>query len=1431
MAATRTALRFAVALMIAAIACLTGAPASAEDDAPEVLVLHSYHSGLSWTDGVTDGLREVLQDAGELTLCLEYMDSKRHPVDEVEEPLVELLRARYSGAPPSVVVVVDNNALDLIKRRREELFPGTPIVFCGINHFGPELIDDSGYYTGVVEQTDAARTFAAMRGLLPDLERCIVIGDRTATGQAEIRAAQEALGGEYEGVKVEYWRDLTLAQILGRLPVLRAGEDAVLLTVLNRDASGQFFTYEESGRQICQASPVPVFGLWDFYLDTGVVGGRMASAPDQGRAAGQLVLRILAGRRPAELPIVGDSPNRDIFDYRAMARHGLSEDDLPAGSTLINKPTARDRRLWMAAYWALGFAGLVIVGSGLASWVSARRGRKRSRFSREIARATVLLPVLAAAFGSGLWMAQDYVGFNAEVADLRERLTQECREEVKQQVDQAMEHVAYERAEEDKHLRQELLLRTEQAHRLAEHLCAEHADEPLARRQELVEEALTAMRWDDGEGYYFAIDTDGVAWVYPPSPEIEGEIIRGFADQYSEGMVDKMIHAASVHGQGFVEYLWPRIDGAEPSTKFAHVRYLEPLGWIIGTGMYMEDLTAHTQEMVRDRLAAMSFADGEGYIFVKSFDGTELVNRAQPHLVGQNLWEMEDAEGSKVVQEIVQAAYDPDGAYVTYSWVAPGRDEPTPKLSYVRGVTDWGWAVGAGLHLDRIEGAVADKRETMRAEFVVRLVLMLLSSSIVAAACAWIGRRAGGALAGEFDRFHRAFADSLARRRPIDRESFLYSEFRALADGVNGNVQRLRDSEQRLAATLNSIGDGVVCTDAQGRVTRLNPIAESLTGWSGDEAQGRPVETVFRIFHGATGETAANPVLQAMAEGRIFELANNTVLVRRDGTSRQIADSAAPIRDVDGTVVGGVLVFRDVTAEYRMREAVRASEELHRSLFEGSPNCVILCEADGRIVTINAHGAAALGLDEEVAGRRFLDLWPEAGRAEVERGIDRVLAADMPNFEAGYLRPDGETLEWLCALSPVTDADGQVRHFIAVLTDITDRVRGEEALEQSREQFMLAVRGSQDGIWDWDLRDNSLFLSARWKEQIGYQDHEMPNTFESFAERLHPEDAERVMRTVQEYLAGDLPRYQTEFRLRHKDGSYQWILARGEAIRGEDGTPFRMAGSHTDITPLKAAEEALAEGRDRLERILGAVQSCVMLIDSETHNVLEVNKAACQAIGLPREEIVGRLCHQFVCPAEKGRCPITDLCQTVDNSERVLVNADGDHTPILKTVCEVEIDGRPCLVESFVDISHQKHQEEALREALQEAEDLNRRLEQQTMAANELAIQAEEASLAKSRFLANMSHEIRTPMNGVIGMTGLLLDTSLTPDQRSYAETVGTSANALLDLLNDILDFSKIEAGRLELRPAETDLPALLAGVADLLAPRARVAGLDIVLV
>ncbi len=138
-------------------------------------------------------------------------------------------------------------------------------------------------------------------------------------------------------------------------------------------------------------------------------------------------------------------------------------------------------------------------------------------------------------------------------------------------------------------------------------------------------------------------------------------------------------------------------------------------------------------------------------------------------------------------------------------------------------------------------------------------------------------------------------------------------------------------------------------------------------------------------------------------------------------------------------------------------------------------------------------------------------------------------------------------------------------------------------LAESEERFALAVRGTNDGIWDWDIRTGKVFFSPPWKSMIGYEDDELENVFATFESQLHPEDHERVMAILNDYLAGRIPRYSVEFRFRHKDGSWRWILARGRALRDDNDKPYRMAGSHTDVTERKQAEEELRQARRAAE--------------------------------------------------------------------------------------------------------------------------------------------------------------------------------------------------------------------------------------------------------
>gem|GEM_PF-2294046 len=250
-----------------------------------------------------------------------------------------------------------------------------------------------------------------------------------------------------------------------------------------------------------------------------------------------------------------------------------------------------------------------------------------------------------------------------------------------------------------------------------------------------------------------------------------------------------------------------------------------------------------------------------------------------------------------------------------------------------------------------------------------------------------------------------------------------------------------------------------------------------------------------------------------------------------------------------------------------------------------------------------------------------------------------------------------------------------------------------------------------------------------------------------------------------------------------------------------------------DISQRKQAECELLEKQKFIDDVINLAPVGIAVIDAKTRKVIDMNQSALDLIGYPRDDAIGRVCHHFLCPNDVGKCPISAKNGCMDQSERILLNSQGQQLNILKSIAVTTVQGRACLVESFVDITDRKQAEQALQLAKENAETANAALaqanadlEKSIALANEMTKKAEMANCAKSEFLANMSHEIRTPLHGVIGMLNLLGELSLDPDALRYVEMASTSAESLLSVISDILDFSKIEAGRLDIETAPFDL-------------------------
>jgi PAS domain S-box-containing protein len=230
--------------------------------------------------------------------------------------------------------------------------------------------------------------------------------------------------------------------------------------------------------------------------------------------------------------------------------------------------------------------------------------------------------------------------------------------------------------------------------------------------------------------------------------------------------------------------------------------------------------------------------------------------------------------------------------------------------------------------------------------------------------------------------------------------------------------------------------------------------------------------------------------------------------------------------------------------------------------------------------------------------------------------------------------------------------------------------------------------------------------------------------------------------------------------------------------------------------------------------IFDGLHTGLVAIDPTTHTIVRVNPKFCAMVGQTAEQLLGRECHEVICPNSRGRCPITDLGQEVDEAECILLDARGHELPVVKTVTQIVQHGRPLLVENVTSIAEHKALELDLAATADHA--------------RALAAAADRANTAKSAFLANMSHEIRTPLNGILGLLDLLGGTALDREQRQYLETMDTCGQQLLDLISDILDIGRIESGKLELELRDFAPADVLREAVSILAARATAKGLDL---
>jgi len=490
----------------------------------------------------------------------------------------------------------------------------------------------------------------------------------------------------------------------------------------------------------------------------------------------------------------------------------------------------------------------------------------------------------------------------------------------------------------------------------------------------------------------------------------------------------------------------------------------------------------------------------------------------------------------------------------------------------------------------------------------------------------------------------------------------------------------------------------------------------------------------------------------------------------------------------------------------RSEEALRQSEERFRKVFEEGPIGIVLGSPDFRILKANHALCRMLGYTEsELTGLRFADIThPEDAERTLQLGRE-LFGGKIPSYQLDkrYVTKSQQVIWANVTATLIRGHDGQPLYTLGIIEDISQRKEAEQVLEQNEKRFRALIEKSSDCIALVSPAGEILYdAEPATFRNLDYASGEL--TGRNAFDLIHPQDAGHLRKSLAELLHKPGTTRSAQLRIRHKDGSWQWMEGTATNLLNEPSVQAIVINAR-DITERMQAEAKLRQSEERFSKAFLASPAAITIATLAEGRFIDANESFLHLMGYSREEIIGRTAlgmDMWLSADDRSRFAATLREHGfVRNYECAFRTKSGTIREGLGAAELIQLNGERCILTLIIDITDRKRFEIELSKARDEAL---------------------ESARIKSEFLANISHEVRTPLNGIMGMTVLLQDTPVTSEQRQFIKTIHTSADTLLTIINDILDFSKIEAGKLQFETLDFDLRSTVENSVELLAERAQ---------
>ncbi|MDQ1770969.1 sensor histidine kinase [Labilibaculum euxinus] len=318
---------FSIVLLLF-IFCFKGFSANQKD----ILVLNSYHNGLSWTDSIVSSIKREFSTKLSYSIYIEDMDTKRYFSQNYLNLLAKFYQEKYKNKKFDLIISTDNNAYDFLLEYKNQIFGSVPVLFCGLN----STIDVPKGYSGVFENMNFCSTIHLIKENHPKFSELVIVSDKTTTGKVMAQFVEDDIKNMEELIPYRIIQPDNMPNLQKELSSLDKNS-IVLYLLYNRDSEGKYYTYEDSFREVIPYCKVPIYCVWDFYMGHGAVGGTLITGRNQGKQVAEMAKRVLSGTSIDDIPSQ-KAKYENCFDYKQLTRFNIDRSKLPKDSRIINEP-------------------------------------------------------------------------------------------------------------------------------------------------------------------------------------------------------------------------------------------------------------------------------------------------------------------------------------------------------------------------------------------------------------------------------------------------------------------------------------------------------------------------------------------------------------------------------------------------------------------------------------------------------------------------------------------------------------------------------------------------------------------------------------------------------------------------------------------------------------------------------------------------------------------------------------------------------------------------------------------------------------------------------------------------------------------------------------------------------------------------------------